>query len=586
MKSGLALLIILWWAWSDGCCADETWEFRGEFVRLTSDGTEVVVVRLGDGRTIELPLECLTESSRSAARRAGVAARSIAPGEGSGGAVAVPGPLGRPVRVSVPEGIKDVEADAIRCRTALDAADVYRLYLAGDAITAEQRSMAAERLREWITKSEKGLVRCGERWIPKAESEAIATEAGKVVEHAIELMRLGNAHLAEDELLKASRLDPGSGRPHFIMGLSYALIARNFTKAVEQFGEVVLREPDNAAALNNLAVLEILGRRYGSVAGHFGDALAWAADRQPIADNLCWAVRLAGAAESNPALAKNKIPEKALSGLNSLYRTLTQDLGLRPADSISNPVFVAADGRVCTATNLADIGRACDEAMGDASAGYSLGIVVGTHDVVCPKRVLVADDGAMHDVVSIESPASPGERWSAEVVAVPEAGDVALLRCGSLVMEPLPLATEMPGDAEVTVVDRDVDSWLRPRLAHFQGRVVVPAVQGSSDGGFVHTAVVPRGLGGGPVVDGTGRVIGMVKPTPRTDLSGNAAGMGVSVAAIRDALGKRLATAAPSRLPASAGAGSVGDRALKGTVVVRASRIVSAPQAAAAKESQ
>ncbi len=584
MKSGLASVVILGWVWSGLCWADEVWEFRGDFVRLKSDEAEVVVLRLADGRIVELPLDALTEASRAAARRAGIAARGAGVGRAGDEIVTVTGPLGRPVRVSVPEAIKDVEADAIRCTSAGDAADVYRLYLASDTIAPEQRSVAMDRLGEWAGMAEKGLVRCGERWIPEAESRAITAEAGKVVEHAIELMRLGNAHLAEDELLKASRLDPGSGRSHFVMGLSYALLARNFTKAVEQFGEVVIREPANAAALNNLAVLEILSRRYGTLAEHFSDALTWAADRRPVADNLCWAVRLAGAAESNPALSKNRIPEKTLASLNSLYRTLTQELGLRPVDSISSPVFVAADGRVCTATTLADVGRACDETMGGSSARHSLGIVVGRRHVVCPKRVLVTDEGAICEAVSIESKTSPSERWDAEIVAVPEEGDVALLRCEALNVEPLPLATEMPQDPEVTVVDRVVDEWLSPRLAGVQGRVVPPIGQALRRGGFIHTAVVPRSLGGGPIVDAAGRVIGMVGPTPRTDLSGNAAGMGISVTTIRDTLGKHLTAAAPPRSASPNGKASTADAALNGTVIVRASRLVSDARSEAPQE--
>jgi Flp pilus assembly protein TadD len=98
--------------------------------------------------------------------------------------------------------------------------------------------------------------------VPSEEARTAARDADKEVEHAIELMRLGNAELAEEALKKAGRVDPESGRAAFLIGLSYALLPRNAAKAYEHFADAARRDPADPAVLNNLAVTEILTRRY------------------------------------------------------------------------------------------------------------------------------------------------------------------------------------------------------------------------------------------------------------------------------------------------------------------------------------
>jgi S1-C subfamily serine protease len=169
--------------------------------------------------------------------------------------------------------------------------------------------------------------------------------------------------------------------------------------------------------------------------------------------------------------------------------------------------------------------------------------------------------------VAIELPSAPGRRLTATVVAAPEEADVALLACDALDVEPLPLAKAMSSQPEVTAVERAADSWLAPRPTAVRGTVLTPVLEVQAKGRFVHTAVVPRGLGGGPIVDANGQVVGMVAPTPLTEASGNAAGFGVSVNKILNVV---LEDSLDSTIKTDTIAGSNEGRAIAATLVVSA----------------
>lgn len=553
---------------ASACAAERGWELRGEFESLEPGPPEVVVLRLAGGGRVEVPLESLSESSRSAVL---AAAAAVAPrGDGEPVAVTVRGPFGRAVRLQVAEIIKDVETDAIRCRTAAEAADVYRLYLAGERLAPERRRAAEARLKEWSALADQGVVRLGDRWVSPAEAGAAAAEAKNVVAHALELMRLGNGELAEDELRKAGRIDPESGRASFVMGLSYALVGKNPAKALEHFTEAVARQPGDAAAINDLAVLEVLTRRYAAIADHFRQAAENAADPAAVGENLAWAVKLAGAARTTPALARTKMPEKTVEELNAVYRLLTQERGLKPPENVAAPQYLGPAGGRCAAATAADVARHCAEAGNSpAVARRGLGFVIAPGRVVCPRHVVVAD-GVTCDEIEVEAPGERGRRVSATVIAAPDDGNVALLLCDELATAPLPLAERMPPLPEIAAIGPSGGSEFEVRPTAVRGRVVAPAAQDGGRGVFVHTAAVPRGAGGGPILDATGRVVGMVAAAPRAEASGNSAGFGIPVERIWSGIGKHLPKDVAPEPAATADAAAAERQAVSGTVLVSA----------------
>ena len=165
-------------------------------------------------------------------------------------------------------------------------------------------------------------------------------KAAEMVKHSIDLLRLGNPQLAKQELQQASKADPESGHADFVMGAIYAIAARNYPKAVDHFEKAVQREPDNAAAVANLAVCELYAKQYTSAVAHFRRAIELNPHGQAIADNMALAIRAVGAGRA-------RISEKPLAELNELYRAALSDQKLVPLAPDSPPALVlyGLDGR-------------------------------------------------------------------------------------------------------------------------------------------------------------------------------------------------------------------------------------------------
>jgi len=558
MKPWLASFVVL--AASLSPAAEQVWEVRGELIAIEPGTSDVAVLRLPDGRQVRVPLEALSDGSRAAARGEGVGKAA------DSASVASPSREPRDVAgaAKIPDVIRDVEADASRCRTAAEAADVYRLFLAGPARSADVTRAATDRLRHWTALAGRGMVRLGGRQVPPDEARAAARDADKEVEHAIELMRLGNAEFAEEALKKAGRIDPENGRAAFVIGLSYALLPRNAGKASEHFAEAARRHPNDAAVLNNLAVAELLARRHVPVVDHLRSALASAGDPRPVADNVAWAIKFAAAAKNDP---RHRMPAKTVNDLNELYRVVTQDMKLKPLETIAAPHLLGPDGTPCTAASLGELAGVVSVGWPAPVKTRCLGFVIAPGRVVCPRQAVVLASGSVAGDVEIELALDRTRRFPAKVVAAPEESGVAILECATLEVPPLPVAETWPSDPAVEAIGGSVCSWLGGELLMVKGMAAAPAVADASDRGlFVHTAVLPRGLGGGPIMDTEGRVVGMVAPTPPTEASGNAGGFGLSLVAIRRALADHLPQDAGDQPPPDAV--TAGRRGLAGTVVV------------------
>jgi hypothetical protein len=384
------------------------------------------------------------------------------------------------------------------------------------------------------------MVRLGGRQVPSEEARTAARDADKEVEHAIELMRLGNAELAEEALKKAGRVDPESGRAAFLIGLSYALLPRNAAKAYEHFADAARRDPADPAVLNNLAVTEILTRRYTAAVDHLRAALASAGDPRPVADNVAWVIKHAAAAKNDP---RYRMPAKTVNDLNELYRVVTQDMKLKPPETIAAPHLLGPDGTPCTATSLGELARVVSVGWPAPTKTRCLGFVIAPGRVVCPRQAVVLASGSLAGAVELELAADRARRCTAKVVAAPEESGVALLECATLDVATLPLAKAWPSEPGIEAIGGTLGSWLGGDLLAVRGTTMPPeaAAGDAADRGlFVHTALLPRGLGGGPIMDAAGRVLGMVAPTPATDASGNSGGFGVPLTAILRGLADHL----------------------------------------------
>lgn len=524
-----ALFLVAWG--TAGWAADGTWALRAEFVALKPGNPAVAIFQLSDKTRIELPLAAMSEADREAIRLEVESKPASEPGE----AVTARGPLGRSVTLAVPEVLKAVETDAIWCTTAADAALVYQLFLVGEAVSEAERAAAEKRLAEWQKLAAEKRVRQGEAWVTPEQRAETRRQAAEILQHAMQLLKLGNAKLAEAEIEKASRLDPEDGRAEFILGLAYAL-GNSPAKALDHFMDANRRDPDDPWAASNLAVCEFAAGRYAGLAGRFRQILGIVPDAQLVADNL--GVVIVSAANSRP-----KMPDRVVSELNDLYRQVVQQLKLKSVENAGGRklVYLSPYGKACNpgpaATLPATLEPPRDWVVGSRMAS---GVVVAPGHVLTSRRVL-ADLGE----VWVEDPANPGRRLAATEVASLEEPEVTLLKCEALTAPPVPLGEKMPAVAAEVAAANKVAGLLSGEPTEVRRGAVVAAPRSDLGNAFVHSAAISRGFGGGPIVDATGRVVGLVAATPRTDATGNARGLGIPIEAIWPLLKEQLAELAP-----------------------------------------
>jgi S1-C subfamily serine protease len=524
---------------------EQAWQIRGDFISLKPGNTGIAIFQLSDKTRIELPLTSLSEEGRKLIREK---LASVAEADQESAEVTVRGPLGRSVKLAVPEMLKGVETDAVWCPTAAEAVVVYQLFLAGDAVSPAERTAAEARLAEWRKLAAEKRVRMGEAWVTPQEYADTRRKADETMQHALQLLNLGNGKLAETELGKASKLDPEDGRAEFLLGLAFALSPPNqgghSAKAIEHFSDAVRRDPDDPYALNNLVVCEVQAGRYNALPGRFRQMLAMLPNGQLIVDNL-------GAIIANAATSKPRLQDRVLVELNDLYRKVIQELKLMPIEGGVGRklVLLSPYGKACSAgsaTTLSLIVEPPREWVSGCRVGS--GFVISEGYVLTSRQVV--DDSID---ISIEDPTSPGRRLPATEVASLESPTVTLLRCDGLIAPALPLAEKLPAVGAEVLAAGKAGLFSETKLEVARGAVTSAGLPDLDGGNAFHAVAVPRGSGGGPIIDQAGRVVGMVAPTPRTEASGNGRGIGIPIERIWPLIKEQLPRLEPAKGDAPAG---------------------------------
>lgn len=534
--------------------AEQEWRLRGEFVALAPGRPGVAIIKLADGTRLEVPVAAISEADRrrvqeSAAKPAGSAedaSREKLDAGADGG---------------LPAAVKEVEELAASCRTAQDAVHVYRLFVAGGGLSEDETSAARQRLKHWRGLAAEGRVRGGEKWLTPAEAGSAAAEAKGLIAQAAEVLRLGNGKLAIEELQKAMRVDPVSGRAAFLLGS----LAADPDKAIEFYGEAVERDPANGFALNNLAVCELLTRKSALAATHFRQAARCVPDAQVIADNVGLVV-----ANANKS-PRWKMADKAAADFAALYRSLTQESGLKAVDSaVGGLQIFGSDG---TPRSIADKPATPEElAAMLAAPGRSFGIdedVLGV--VIAPGRVLApVKDGSA--TISVGAPGASTMIPAKDVQHLKGTG-FAIITVENLARDPLTVSPGEPAiGSELLVGSGIAGTSLSVTLAPAAGKVVSNAVKGVAKDAFVYTIEGMPTRGGGAILDRSGGLVGIVLATPDAATSAwsqtPSRGLGVPVAALLPSLEQQGISPSPPGKSAGLPAAELENRLEAATVVV------------------
>ena len=504
--------------------------------------------------------------------------------------------------------LEQLEADAQSCRTAAEAVQVYKIFLANPKVPADIRKAAEKKLAQWLVMEEEKQRRLGKKWVTEEEYESISKKADQMVRHSFQLFKLGNRDLAKKELISASRLNPESGRADFVMGFIYSIVADNDLKAVAHFSEVVKREPNNAYAYNNLAVSEVFLKRYAAAAKHFRRALEIMPDLQPVADNIAVAIGMDG------MVRQRQIPDDQADEFNELYRKALYELHLLPLDqsraaeaaqtgqqgnngpggpggpggpngpggprgpgSMGGPGSPSGPGspggpggpggaggqggqqnsRPMFAYRVfGPSGRSIGGAQGeqgiqsmfDEPDQVIVSIANGTGFVIAPGYVLTNHhviEGATD--ITILDPNNRDKQLLATLVAESENPDLALLRVEGLETEPIPLAETMPKrGTEIKVLGYPGGSALGLELKSTKGEITSASDPKLEGGAFLFDAIVNPGNSGGPIINQSGRVVGVVVAIVRTSMIGSAYSVGIPMERVWPFLEEHLPEVEPA----------------------------------------
>ncbi|MFM7135961.1 MAG: tetratricopeptide repeat protein, partial [Planctomycetota bacterium] len=408
--------------------AEQIWEIQGEFVSLKAGDPTSVVLRTSSGGQIELPLAAFSANAQAVIRD--LSQPGAAPLAVKG--VAAPA-------ADLPPALAE---DLASCRTAADAADVCHLALANVEVVGDGRAAVETVLADLDARAARGESRLGGKWVgPDVMAEAAGKAAGHFAK-SVEMIRLGNLKLAEQELRQASHADPASGRANFLLGLAFMMGTKpDFDEAARDFEEVVRREPDHGAAWNNLGICNVQKRRYPAAVTAFRSASTLLQDPQPVVGNLGLVIRMA-------TDRRSRISENQLDEVSSLYHQLLQAGGVTAPEAITGPIVLLADGAPL-AGGLGDLRSLIPPAGIPQAAGEVAGVVIAPGILACSvsPKLLAGDAG-----LTVALP--DGRSVPAGVAGKSADGSIVLLKCEGLDAAPLPLLPTSPsaGDPVLIVV--------------------------------------------------------------------------------------------------------------------------------------
>jgi Flp pilus assembly protein TadD len=523
--------------------AEQTWEIRAEVRAVGADAARLVELRLPDGSTVRVPIAAFSERSQAGILSVAGGAKPTANKAEGGSTLAA------------------IEEAVARCRTAAEAVQALKLCLAGgDAGVPEAEAAAA--LGRWEARASRGEVRLGREWVTPDVAAAAAKAGDQLLTEVATMARLGNIKSLKDYLEKASRADPNSGRADFLLGLATAFGVgqrADFDKALRLFAEAVAREPGNGAAWNNLAVCEVVGRRFDDALDHFTKAVEHLDDPQVVASNV--ALVVAGASGR-----RSKLTAKQTEAFAALYRRLVPDqTGAGQVPPLqSGPTFLSSFGQpVAAQANFADL---LVPPAGTMVERRGVGVVVA------PKVVLVSAAVPFPaGSVVIRMADGTGVDFPAELLATSQGLGVALLRCEQLITEPVPLAATVPAvRSQVMAVQPAGPSRAGSDLAANPGAVVA---LNALPGLFVHTSPFASGLVGAPIVDAGGRIIGLTAAMPEVSLPGPPRAFGTAIERIWPFLQEHL----PDLEPAESAESAVAWEAVVDSVSGRVVDVVARP---------
>jgi S1-C subfamily serine protease len=464
------------------------------------------------------------------------------------------------------------EREAMKCRMAADALDMYREFIAGVQLTARQKQTVLDRQKVWQDRVDRKLVRLGTEWVTLDSAKGTAKKADEFIEQAFAKIKDGDYKTAKVLLEKAVKQDPAGVRADYYLGMLNTPNFWNYAPAAEKnFERAHKRDPENAAISNNLALSKLKMGRFSDALDLWGEALRFAPEAPEVVQNLGRFVNEATANRLN-------VTDSHVKRGKRLYEKSLADKKGPPVSEKTGwlyaPVTLSLEERERSqAPQSAD-----EEAAGGATAakpkitrtlhGFGTGFVIRPGFILSNRHV--AKGGTSYGAfqpAAVFQEGEPAKEHEATVAALADELDLAVFRCEPLPAPAVTLNVKPPRrTSEILVLGFPFGDALGASIKAVRGTVF-----GFEDDAkrqiMMYEATTNPGNSGGPVCDNTGRVVAVHFAglnLAAVEKGAGKMGMGIPIEAALPFLTKTLPELTPGDAADAASSGEKGDKSDNG----------------------
>lgn len=451
-----------------------------------------LLLRREDGTMIEVPLDKLTEADARHARET----LKIAPAVDDGGEAANTSAAPELV-ASLQVAPAIVESAANSYRTSREALTLYRAYYAAVPATETTKFSVDSSLAKWQQLAAENQLRLGRTWVTREKYDDARRAARELIVLSLQQLQENVGDKARDSLAEAARLDPESATAPSVMGLTYAISLRNYEQAKSQFTEAIRRDPFDAAAINNLGLVEFRTGNSTAAVSRWMQAIDLAPNSPEISHNIFHLLS---------EIEKKSIPEPSF-GMNPV-RVLQKRLS---EASVTDP---RPDTGWLYLPPTSNSGMSQAETTDRLGRRQSSTIVVGkqTGIAVSPNHVLTYVDLLdSPNEIFVSQPKSDAMPLSqpAEIVAHDPSSGLLLLKVDRLEGAPIQFTDQFPRvGTNVGLVGFSKPTHFTDSRSAVRGTLVSTP---SAESGEYFLCATKVGLGAGacPVADSAGHAIGV-----------------------------------------------------------------------------
>jgi S1-C subfamily serine protease len=493
--------------------AAREWSDRGGQKKIEAEFVEQqdgkVVLRKSDGTHVKVPLDKLSDADQKFV--AEMADLEIAGADGFSKRPA--GGKGLSIGIKTQAELEQLAAKQPSLQAILT---LYRLFLKDPGVADEEKKLARDRLAHWEQLAKDGAVRQGKHWVTRQQLHSLTSEENRLLNEAWRVVEVGSEKLAEEKFLAASKANPNGVRGEFVLGLYYALKVRNAAAAEKHFLECVKRRLPNAAsldneqkaeliaALNNLALAEVRQKKYDGALKHWKTSAEHAPPPAEVIQNVG---RLAYLSEGAKTLGISPAAGKSAA---RLYAEFTAASSVRQFDPKTGWLYL----QLFSAAKEEKPKKSAPPSSAPSTsvpAGEPIVVATGSGFVVQNEHVITnkhVAEGA--DAIICVDGANPSLTYDAQVVAISDTRDLALLKCINLKAKPIPLLVDPPRLAtDIVVLGYPETQALGTALKVTRGSIAGLPTAETQDY-LLFDAVANHGNSGGPICDARGRLVAVL----------------------------------------------------------------------------